>query len=118
MVCLLSSVSLLLTKFNGRSTEVSLRRALGATRPSILGQHLMEVSVIGFLGGLLGIGLTYLNLQGMQAMVSRAPEYMMQMDWQMTAAALVVSIMTSLVAGVYPAWRSGRLTPAQELKTQ
>lgn len=118
MVCLLSSVSLLLTKFNGRSAEVSLRRALGATRPSILGQHLAEVAMIGFLGGLIGIGLTWLSLLSMDAMISQAPEYMLKMDWQMIAAALVVSIMTSLMAGLYPAWRSCLLTPAQELKTQ
>jgi len=118
IVCLLSSVSLLLTKFNGRSTEVSLRRALGATRPSILGQHLVEVAVIGFVGGSIGVGLTWLNLLGMQVMISRAPDYMLRMDWQMITAALVVSIITSLIAGLYPAWRSCLQTPAQELKTQ
>ena len=118
VVCLLSSVALLLTKFDGRSMEVSLRRALGASRSALLGQHLMEVMVIGFVGGLLGIGLTQLCLLAIEAMISQAPEYMLRMDWQMIAAAVVIAIVTSVIAGLFPAWRSCVTDPAQALKTQ
>ena len=118
VVCLLSSVALLLTKFDGRSMEVSLRRALGASRSALLGQHLMEVMVIGFVGGLLGIGLTQLCLLAIEAMISQAPEYMLRMDWQMIAAAVVIAIVTSVIAGLFPAWRSCVTDPAEALKTQ
>jgi putative ABC transport system permease protein len=118
VVCLLSSVGLLLTKFDGRSVEVCLRRALGATRTTLLGQHLMEVAVIGLVGGVFGIGLTHLCLLAIGAMLSQAPDYMLQMDWQMVSAAFAVAIITSVMAGLFPAWRSCMTAPAQALKTQ
>ena len=47
IVCVLSTIALLLTKFVGRKNEASLRRALGASRRTIFGQQLTEVAAIG-----------------------------------------------------------------------
>ena len=46
-VCVLNTVGLLLAKFIGKAPQIGLRRALGATRSAIFGQHLMEVGVVG-----------------------------------------------------------------------
>lgn len=117
-VCLLSSISLLLTRFEGRAAEMSLRRALGATRLQIVNQNLTEVALLGALGGTLGIGLCYAGLGWLRTAISRAPEGMFALDWTMVAAALAIAVSASLVAGVYPALRVTRLSPAQQLKTQ
>ena len=61
-VCLLNTVGLLLAKFSGKVGVVSLHRALGASRKMIFRQHLVEVSLIGVAGGLLGIGLGFVLL--------------------------------------------------------
>jgi ABC-type lipoprotein release transport system permease subunit len=39
-------------------------------------------------------------------------------DFQMFAIALALSLLTGILAGLYPAWRIGRLTPSTFLKTQ
>ena len=117
-VCLLSSISLLRTRFEGRAAEMSLRRALGATRLQIVNQNLTKVALLGALGGTLGIGLCYAGLGWLRTAISRAPEGMFALDWTMVAAALAIAGSASLVAGVYPALRVTRLSPAQQLKTQ
>ncbi|HJN52248.1 MAG: ABC transporter permease [Pseudomonadales bacterium] len=116
LVSLLSTVSLLLTKFTGFFTEVSIRRALGASRPAILQQQLVEVVVIGIAGGLIGIGLTTVSLKAMQASVEDAPEALFHMNWTLIGLAILISSLTSLIAGLYPAWRTCLVEPAAELK--
>ncbi|XOV88912.1 MAG: ABC transporter permease [Pseudomonadota bacterium] len=118
VVCLLSSISLLLTKFNGRAGEMSLRRALGATRLNVISQNLVEVGIIGTAGGILGVLMTWASLAGLHSMISRAPEALFRMDGVLVFGAVAIAILTSLLAGLYPAVRACAMTPAQQLKTQ
>jgi ABC-type lipoprotein release transport system permease subunit len=39
-------------------------------------------------------------------------------DFEMFTVALLLSLVTGILAGLYPAWRIGRLTPSTFLKTQ
>jgi putative ABC transport system permease protein len=117
LVCLLSTIALLLTKFVGKKAEISLRRALGASRTAIFRQQLVEVSVIGFTGGLIGLGLAGLGLQGIKA-IYEAPNGLVSLDWVMVFTAIGISIASGIVAGLYPAWRVCQIPPAAQLKTQ
>jgi putative ABC transport system permease protein len=116
-VCLLSTIALLLTKFVGKKSETSLRRALGASRKIIFRQQLVEVAVIGFSGGLMGLLLAMLGLQGIEYLYD-SPAALVKLDWVMMFTAIGIAIASSMVAGVYPAWRVCRIPPAAQLKTQ
>ncbi len=118
IVCLLSSVSLLMTKFNGRTAEVSLRRALGASRFIILNQHLIEITVMGVLGGLLGVCLTKAGLMAMKANVFLSPDGLFRMNGTLIGLAFLLAAGTSLIVGLYPAYRACLIEPGQQLKTQ
>lgn len=117
LVCVLSTIALLLTKFIGKKGDVSLRRALGASRKAIFNQQLVEVAVIGFSGGLAGLGLAWLGLQGIDYLYD-APAGLVRLDWVMVATAIGVSVLSGMVAGMYPAWRVCQIPPAAQLKTQ
>jgi putative ABC transport system permease protein len=117
LVCLLSTIALLLTKFVGKTAEVSLRRALGASRKMVFKQQIVEVGVIGFSGGLIGLLLASLGLQGIKYLYD-AQGGLVQLDWVMTFTAIAIAITSSIVAGLYPAWRVCRIPPAAQLKTQ
>ncbi|MBT8080686.1 MAG: ABC transporter permease [Gammaproteobacteria bacterium] len=117
IVCLLSTIALLLTKFVGKNSETSLRRALGASRNAIFRQQIVEVAVIGFAGGLLGLMLTLLGLEGIEYLYE-APPGLVNLDWLMVTTAIAIAIASSMVAGLYPAWRVCRIPPAAQLKTQ
>ena len=117
VVCLLSTIALLLTKFVGKTTETSLRRALGASRRAIFQQQIVEVAVIGLTGGLIGLALAGLGLQGIKALYE-APPGLVKLDWVMTFTAIAIAIVSGMIAGLYPAWRVCRIPPAAQLKTQ
>ena len=116
-VCMLSTIALLLTKFVGKKSETSLRRALGASRKMIFRQQIVEVAVIGFSGGLIGLLLTALGLQGIEYLYD-APGGLVRLDWVMVFTAIGIAIASSMFAGLYPAWRVCQIPPAAQLKTQ
>lgn len=117
LLCLVNTVGLLLAKFSVRASEVGVRRALGASRREIFTQFLIESSVIGLVGGVLGLLLAFGAL-ALIAMQSKALTVVAHMDWQMLALTFVMSICAAILAGLFPTWRACLVTPAIQLKSQ
>jgi putative ABC transport system permease protein len=130
-ICILNSLGLLLAKFMGAAPLAGLRRALGATRGDVIRQYLMEVGVLGVVAGILGIGIAALGLRMIRVFVlmrsaqfgdnpdfSTIAQSLSHMDGQMIVTAVALSLLAGLLAGLYPAWRVGRLPPATFLKIQ
>jgi len=116
-VCLLNMIGLLLAKFLGAAPLVGLRRALGASRSDIFQQHLVEVGVIGFGGGTLGIVVAALGLLGVRSLYENYDE-LTRLDFTMVVMTLAIAVISGVIAGLYPTWRVCRLQPATYLKTQ
>jgi putative ABC transport system permease protein len=126
-VCLLNAVGIILAKFMRRTKEVSLRRALGAKKKTIITQHVIEVVIIGLLGGLLGIVVAYYGLQGMMNIQLWASDYtrrledlqpLYALDFTMITYAFLTGIVCTLIASIYPIWRLCNTPPASQLKSQ
>jgi putative ABC transport system permease protein len=116
-VCLLNTVGLLLAKFLRRAEEIGVRRALGASRRAIVGQFLVEAGSIGLVGGVFGLGLAWAGLWAVrQQPLDYAP--LARLDTSMLAASFGIALVSSLLAGLIPAWRAGQVTPAIQLKSQ
>jgi len=116
-VCVINTIGLLLAKFLNKAPEVAVRRALGASRRDIFVQNLVEVSFIGLLGGLLGIGLAWLGLRGVERLYS-GYEQLVHLDGALLSLAIGLAVFASIVAGLFPVWRVSRIAPAGYLKTQ
>jgi len=120
IVCLLNTIGLLLAKVLRRAKDISLRRALGASKVSLFAQYIVEAGMIGFAGGLLGIVLTWLGLRGIENLFS-AYDFMsklVRMDWVMVLAAVCLAVLSALAAALYPTWRASNVTPASQLRIQ
>lgn len=118
LVCLLNTIGLLLAKFMGKSGDISLRRALGASRSALFIQHMIESGLIGLGGGILGLGLTWLGLRGIEMLFGDFVENLVGLDWVMVLTAIGLAIVSALLAGLYPTWRACRIAPASQLKLQ
>jgi putative ABC transport system permease protein len=116
-ICMVNTMGLLLAKFSVRAGEVGVRRALGASRGDIFRQFLVESSVVGITGGIVGLALSFATLWLIR---KQAPglENLARMDWEMLATTFVLAIGASLAAGLLPTWRASRVTPALQLKSQ
>lgn len=116
-VCLLNTVGLLLAKFAGKAPQISLRRALGASRRAVFAQHTVEIGLIGLAGGLLGLVLAYLGLAGVRSFEGEFDK-LARLDPFLVSVAIAIALGTSFLAGILPTWRACRIPPAAHLKTQ
>ena len=116
-VCMLNTIGLILAKFLRRSGEIGLRRAVGASRLMLFRQYLMETGVIGLSGGALGILLGWAGLIGVRHLIQGSDHYT-SLDWTMVGASILIALVASMLAGLYPAWRVVRIPPAIYLKIQ
>ena len=118
VVCLLNTIGLLLAKVARRSGDISLRRALGASRRAIFSQYIVEAGMIGAAGGVLGIGMTWLGLQGIRGLYGELDfiARLVAMDWPIIFMAVGLAILSALAAALYPTWRACRVHPASQLK--
>lgn len=98
-----------------RTNEIGLLVALGARRRSILTLFLTESIMLAALGGLLGLilgmGLAQLLRLALPALPVNTP-------WNFALAALLMSAVIGLLAGVLPARRAARLDPIAALRAE
>jgi putative ABC transport system permease protein len=116
LVCLVNTVGLMLAKFMRRAGELGVRRALGASRRTVFAQLLMESAVIGLAGGLLGLLIAMFGLW----LVRQQPDgfaTLAHLDPTMLMVTFMLAVGASLLAGVLPALRACRVTPALHLKS-
>ena len=119
VVCLLNTIGLLLAKIMRRSGDIGLRRALGASRRAVFTQHIVEAGMIGLAGGVFGIGMTWLGLQGIEILYGEFEfiSRVIGMDWVIIFAAIGLALVSALAAAIYPTWRACGIQPASQLKT-
>ena len=106
----------MLVSVTERTREIGIRKAVGAKRFDILLQFLLEALVVTVLGGVLGViaawGATEIaarfDIGGADTRYAITPQWVM--------LGLVVSAITGVIAGVYPAWRAARLDPIEALR--
>jgi putative ABC transport system permease protein len=117
LLCMVNTMGLLLAKFSARAPEVGVRRALGATRGTVFRQFMVEAGVIGIAGGSLGLALSVASLWVIRQQ-SRDLSVVARMDMEMLAVTFAIALLAALVAGLLPTWRSSKVTPALQLKSQ
>ena len=94
-----------------RTREIGIRKAIGATRRSILFQFLFESSAICLLGGMVGIVIA-----GFVTAVINATLMPASISIPILIVAVLISILTGVLAGLVPAYRGAKLDPIESLR--
>ena len=110
--------NLLLVRFTGRRREIALRMALGAERRGIVRLFVLESALVSVIAGAVGLCLALWTV----AVVPRVAgdniplESHAAVHLPVLVFTLVLSLMTGLVMGLYPAWQSSRADLVDGLK--
>lgn len=117
LICLVNTVGLLLAKFMKRSSEIGVRRALGATRKEIYLQFLIEAAAIGLAGGVVGLVLTGLGVMGISLVFEPDIAKLATLDGSLVLLTMLLAILATVLAAFYPTWRAAQVQPAWQLKS-
>lgn len=96
-----------------RTREIGVRKAIGAKQRTILLQFLAEAATICLMGGLAALGLTYAATLAISQFLLP-----MRMSLPVMGLAIVVSVLTGLASGFFPAWRAARMDPVEALRNE
>lgn len=110
-----------LARASARRQELSLRIALGASRPRILRQLLTESLLLSSAGALLGLVLAHWGSRLLVRQLSTATNTVfldLSLDWRILGFTAAVAVATAVLFGTVPALRGTRLQPSDALKAQ
>jgi putative ABC transport system permease protein len=122
-VATLGIVNTLVMAILERRREIGVLKALGAADSDVRQLFFVEAGIMGFLGGILGVGFgwvlgraitfgtnVYLKRQNLN------PIELTSVPWWLILLALALGVVVSLLAGLYPASRAAKLNPVDALR--
>jgi predicted permease len=113
--------NLLLARANARASEMAVRKALGAGHWRVFRQLLTESALLALAGGALGVIVSSWGIRGLLAL---APSYLLnsvrglsgELDVRILVLAMGISIATTMLFGLAPAWLVAQPDLADTLK--
>ena len=113
--------NLLLARGTARASEMAVRKALGAGRWRVIRQLLTESALLASIGGALGVVIASWGIQGLIAL---APSYLVNsagglsgdLDVRILVLAVAISLVTTMLFGLAPAWLNARPEVSDTLK--
>jgi putative ABC transport system permease protein len=102
--------NLLLARSAARQNEMAIRTAIGASRGQLIRQMLLESVMLSLVGGAIGFALAAWVIHVINSTLTQGvlPVQSVDLDWKVLAFALGLTIVTGLVFGIVPAWRTAR----------
>jgi putative ABC transport system permease protein len=101
-----------------RVREIGLKKAVGATTVNIMGEFLIEATLMGLIGGIVGYGIGALITVIVNATTAPGTSTLFLITFRLTVFALGFAVALGALAGILPAWRAARLDPVTALRNE
>ena len=117
LVAGVSILNIMLMSTIERTKEIGVMRAIGAKRTTVLRIFLLEALVLGLIGSLIGSVLSVVAGCGINYLILKETKYVFQIStFGYVALGFTVGVITSILSGLYPAWKASRLEPIDALR--
>jgi putative ABC transport system permease protein len=107
-------MNIMLAVVTERTREIGVRKSVGARRQDILNQFLVESSTLAGIGGLIGVGISWIAA----VLVRNLTPVPMELPWNAVVIGVGLSVIVGLFFGIYPARRAARLDPIVALRAE
>jgi putative ABC transport system permease protein len=111
----LNLVNINISRIMERSSEIGVRKAFGASSGTLTIQFIVENLVLTFLGGIIGVVLSWGILQIINS-YQLIPNVHLTINITVLLASFMACMIFGLLSGVYPAWRMSRMQIVTALK--
>jgi putative ABC transport system permease protein len=117
LVAGISILNIMLMSTIERTKEIGIMRAIGASRATVLKIFLLEALILGMLGSFVGSILSIAAGYGINYLILRETRFMFQFaTLGYVLLGFSIGIATSVLSGLYPAWRASKLEPIEALR--
>ncbi len=106
-------MNVMLVSIAERTHEIGIRKAIGATNRQIIFQFLVESAILSFVGGIIGIVLSYL----IDLFIILSTSVKPIITWQLVVFASLISIIIGLIFGSIPAIKAAKKLPIDSLRS-
>jgi putative ABC transport system permease protein len=113
---LFGTVKIMYGAVRSRTREIGTLRAIGFGATPVVVSVLVEATLLGLIGALIGAAIAWLVFDGRALWVWGA--FTLRVSPALWALGLVWALITSLLGGLFPAVRAGRLAPSEAIRVQ
>ena len=107
--------TMLMTVFE-RTHEICILLAVGWTRSRIMRMILYESALLGLFGGIVGVAIGAIGVQVLGESPTIRGLLKPDLSLALLSTSVVIAVAVGIISGLYPAWRSSRLTPSLALQ--
>lgn len=107
-------MNIMLVSVTERTSEIGLKKAIGAQKAAILGQFLTEAAVLTSIGGLLGVASGI----GMAKVINKVSGVAVSISVPASAIAVLFSMLIGIVFGLLPSIKAANLDPIDALRRE
>ncbi len=103
-----------------RTKEIGILRSIGASKKDISRVFNAETAIVGFVAGVLGIGISYLLTKPINAIIAHLTDVPMRAQIPVAAAVIliVISVGLTMIAGLFPSKIAAKKDPVIALRTE
>lgn len=98
-----------------RSSEIGIRKSFGATSMQLVGQFLVENTLLCLAGGLIGLAFTSVVLYWLEGS-GLVPYLKVSLNFAAFGYCMLITLVFGILSGLVPAWKMSRLDPVHALK--
>ncbi len=113
----LSVINTMVMTVSERVREIGIKKAVGARTGAILGEFVVEATLLGAIGGLIGLGLGWLLVAILNSQTAGSGTSVFLITPMLLVRSFLFATVLGALAGVYPALRAARLDPVAALRS-
>lgn len=113
----LSVINTMVMTVSERVREIGIKKAVGAPTGAILREFLIEATLLGAIGGVIGLGLGALLVVILNAQTAGSGTSVFLLTPMLLVRSFVFATLLGALAGIYPALRAARLDPVAALRS-
>lgn len=114
IVGLFGVANIMFVSVRERTSQIGLKKAIGAKRRVILTEFLLESSFLCIIGGMIGLGLVYLLTQ----ILSNALDFPVYVSVSNMVWTFIICILVGIIAGIVPAYKASRMDPVVAIRSK
>lgn len=111
-----SIINVMVMAVSERTKEIGIKKAIGASNKRIIYEIVAEASLMGLMGGLLGLFSGWLIVVSINAVSIKSGDAIFLTTPRLAIGAIIFAVSLGAVAGLYPARRASKLDPIEALR--